>query len=65
MPWDGHHHLDLRFLVVAGGALAPDPAEVHAAEWLTWDEALGRIGEPALRRALAKARGSACPAEAG
>ena len=29
---------------------------MHAAEWLTWDEAFARIDEPALRRALAKAR---------
>lgn len=58
VPWDEHYHLDLRFLVVASGALAPDAAEVHAAEWLTWDEAFGRIEEPALRRALTKARGA-------
>ena len=58
IPWDEHYHLDLRFLVVATGTLAPDPAEVHAAEWLTWDAALARIEEPALRRALAKAKAS-------
>lgn len=56
VQWDEHYHLDLRFHVVAGGALAPDTAEVHAAEWLTWDEAFARIEEPALRRALGKAR---------
>jgi 8-oxo-dGTP pyrophosphatase MutT (NUDIX family) len=56
VPWDGHFHLDLRFLVVATGALAPDAAEVHAAEWLAWDDAFARIDEHALRRALAKAR---------
>ena len=56
IPWDEHYHLDLRFLAVAAGELAPDTAEVHAAEWLTWDEAFARIDEPALRRALAKAR---------
>ena len=56
VPWDEHYHLDLRFLVVAAGSLAPDVAEVHAAEWLTWDEAFARIDEPALRRALSKAR---------
>jgi 8-oxo-dGTP pyrophosphatase MutT (NUDIX family) len=56
IPWDEHHHLDLRFLVVASGTLAPDAAEVHAAEWLTWDEAFARTREPALRRALGKAR---------
>jgi 8-oxo-dGTP pyrophosphatase MutT (NUDIX family) len=59
IPWDGHYHLDLRFLVVASGALAPDATEVRAAEWLTWDEAFARIHEPALRRALAKARAAA------
>ena len=56
IPWDEHYHLDVRFLVVASGTLAPDAAEVRAAEWLTWDEALARIDETALRRALAKAR---------
>ena len=56
IPWDRHYHLDLRFLVVASGGLAPDAAEVRAAEWLSWDEALARIDEPALRRALGKAR---------
>ena len=56
IPWDEHHHLDVRFLVVASGTLAPDAAEVHAAEWLAWDEAFARIEETALRRALAKAR---------
>jgi 8-oxo-dGTP pyrophosphatase MutT (NUDIX family) len=54
--WDEHYHLDLRFLVVASGTLAPDATEIRAAEWLTWDEALARISEPALRRALGKAR---------
>jgi len=61
IPWDGHFHLDLRFLVVAAGELAPDAAEVRAAEWLTWDEAFARIEEPALRRALAKARAAVGP----
>jgi 8-oxo-dGTP pyrophosphatase MutT (NUDIX family) len=56
IPWDEHYHLDLRFLAVASGTLSPDAAEVRAAEWLTWDEAFARIGEPALLRALAKAR---------
>jgi 8-oxo-dGTP pyrophosphatase MutT (NUDIX family) len=58
IPWDGHHHLDLRFLVIASGTLAPDAAEVRAAEWLAWDEAFARIDETALVRALAKARAS-------
>jgi 8-oxo-dGTP pyrophosphatase MutT (NUDIX family) len=56
VPWDEHHHLDLRYLVVASGELEPDTVEVHAAEWLTWEEAFARIDEHALRRALAKAR---------
>ncbi|HEX4519155.1 MAG TPA: NUDIX domain-containing protein [Gaiellaceae bacterium] len=57
VPWDEHYHLDLRFHVLAAGELAPDAAEVHAAEWLTWDEAFARIDEPALRRALGKIDG--------
>jgi len=56
VPWDEHYHLDLRFHVVASGELAPDAAEVHAAEWVDWDDAFGRIREPALLRALSKAR---------
>ncbi len=56
IPWDEHYHLDLRFLAVASGTLAPDAAEVRAAEWLAWDEAFARIVEPALRRALGKAQ---------
>jgi 8-oxo-dGTP pyrophosphatase MutT (NUDIX family) len=58
IAWDEHYHLDLRFLVVATGTLAPDAAEIRAAEWLTWDEAFARTSEPALRRALAKAQAS-------
>ena len=54
VAWDEHYHLDLRFHVVASGELAPDAAEVHAAEWLSWDDAFERIDEHALRRALAK-----------
>ena len=54
VPWDGHWHLDLRYHLVAAGELAPDVAEVHAAEWVAWEDALARIEEPALRRALAK-----------
>ncbi len=57
VPWDEHYHLDLRFHLVATGELAPDEAEVHGAEWLTWDDAFARIDEPALRRALSKAAG--------
>ena len=59
VPWDEHYHLDLRFHVVASGSLDVDAAEVHAAEWLTWDEAFVRTREPALRRALTKARDQA------
>lgn len=61
IPWDEHYHLDLRFLVVASGTPAPDPAEVGAAEWLSWGEALARIDDPPLRRALAKARAAVSP----
>ena len=57
VPWDDHWHLDLRYHVVAAGELAPDAAEVHAAEWVAWKDALARIEEPALGRALAKAHG--------
>ena len=56
IPWDEHYHLDLRFLASRSGTLAPDAAEVRAAEWLTWDDAFARIAEPALRRALGKAQ---------
>ncbi len=56
VPWDEHFHLDLRFGVIASGELAPEAAEVHAAEWLGWDRAFARAPEPALRRALGKAR---------
>jgi hypothetical protein len=58
VPWDEHWHLDLRYLVVASGELSPDDAEVHAAEWVSWDDALARTEEPALRRALTKAQDS-------
>ena len=57
VPWDEHHHLDLRFHLIATGELAPDSAEVDAAEWLTWVDAFERIDEHALRRALLKASG--------
>ena len=57
VPWDEHYHLDLRFHVVASGELAPDTTEVHAAEWLGWDDAFARIDEHALRRAMSKAAG--------
>ena len=57
VPWDEHYHLDLRFHLIATGELAPDSAEVDAAEWLTWHDAFERIDEHALRRALLKASG--------
>lgn len=58
-----HHHLDVRFLVVASDpdALAHDPTESHGAQWLFWDEALKRADEPALRRLLTKARDACAP----
>ncbi|WNG14715.1 NUDIX hydrolase [Cystobacter fuscus] len=54
-----HQHLDVRYLVVAENpeALVHDPNESTGAQWLTWDEALARVGEDApLRRLLEKAR---------
>jgi hypothetical protein len=33
------------------------PAELHPAEWIGWDDALAQIVEPALRRGITKARG--------
>lgn len=53
-----HEHLDVRYLVVATnpGALAHDPGEALGAQWLSWEEALSRVDEPALRRLLKKAR---------
>ena len=53
-----HRHLDVRYLVVAKNpeALAHDPNESEGAQWLSWDEALGRADEAPLRRMLTKAR---------
>lgn len=53
-----HRHLDVRYLVQAENpeALAHDPTESHGAQWLGWDEAIGRADEAPLRRMLAKAR---------
>ncbi|MCI0570406.1 MAG: NUDIX hydrolase [Myxococcaceae bacterium] len=53
-----HLHLDVRYLVVAEDpdSLQHDPAESHGAQWLSWEEALARADEPALRRLLEKAR---------
>src|SRR5262245_29402656 len=56
-----HRHLDVRFLVVAHDPeqLSHDCAESRCAKWLSWDEALALVDEPALRRLLRKARASA------
>lgn len=56
-----HFHLDVRYLVVAEDpdALAHDPSESFGAQWLSWDDALARADEPALRRLLEKARAAA------
>ena len=53
-----HHHLDVRFLLVAEDpeALVHDPAESTGVQWLSWDEALARADEAPLRRMLEKAR---------
>jgi 8-oxo-dGTP pyrophosphatase MutT (NUDIX family) len=57
IPWDGHHHLDLRFLAVASGEPTPQAEEVHEVRWFAWDEALALAGrERALVRAFAQAR---------
>jgi 8-oxo-dGTP pyrophosphatase MutT (NUDIX family) len=56
-----HTHLDVRYLLVAEdpSALAHDPLESSGAQWLSFDEALARADEPALKRLLAKARAAA------
>jgi 8-oxo-dGTP pyrophosphatase MutT (NUDIX family) len=53
-----HTHLDVRFLVVAKNpeALKHDPNESSGAQWLSWDDALARADDPALKRMLGKAR---------
>ncbi len=53
-----HLHLDVRFLAVASKPqrAVHNPAESHAAKWLSWQEALAIVDEPALRRLLEKAR---------
>ncbi len=58
-----HHHLDVRFLVVAENpeALVHDPAESSGVQWLTWDEAMTRADEAPLRRMLEKARRVVAP----
>ncbi|MFL5319471.1 MAG: NUDIX hydrolase [Myxococcaceae bacterium] len=59
----GHDHLDVRFLVVAKNpeAMAHDPNESHGAQWLSWDDALGRADDEALKRLLSKARAIVAP----
>lgn len=54
----GHHHLDVRYLVIAENpeALTHDPNESHGAKWLTWEEAMKVADEPALKRLFSKAR---------
>ena len=58
-----HSHLAVRFLVIDSNAkpLSHDPAESHGAQWLSWDDALARADEPALRRLLSKARDRVTP----
>jgi 8-oxo-dGTP pyrophosphatase MutT (NUDIX family) len=53
-----HEHLDVRYLVIAENpeALAADPSESSAVQWLSWDEALRHAAEAASRRLLMKAR---------
>lgn len=53
-----HEHLDVRYLAVAEDPekLAHDPNESFGAQWLTWDEALARVDDDALKRMLRKAR---------
>jgi len=53
-----HHHLDVRFLLVADNpdALVHDPQESFGAQWLPWDDALERVDDEALKRLLRKSR---------
>jgi 8-oxo-dGTP pyrophosphatase MutT (NUDIX family) len=53
-----HEHLDLRYLLVADPDADLDraDAELAAVEWLGWEAALDRSGEPGLERMLRKAR---------
>jgi 8-oxo-dGTP pyrophosphatase MutT (NUDIX family) len=53
-----HTHLDVRYLVVAKNpeALKHDPHESSGAQWLSWDEALARADDAALKRMLEKAK---------
>lgn len=53
-----HHHLDLRYVVVAaeGASLLPSPNETNALRWFAWDELAGLGLDVGLQRGLAKAR---------
>ncbi|MEY3136954.1 MAG: hypothetical protein RL580_686 [Pseudomonadota bacterium] len=53
-----HHHLDLRFMVVAKDpqALALNAAESFAVQWFSLDAAMSRAADPPLRRMIRKAR---------
>lgn len=53
-----HEHLDLRYLVTAGGstALRPAAGETTRVRWFSWDEVPALDLDHGLRRALTKAR---------
>jgi len=53
-----HHHLDLRFLVVAKDpqAVALNAAESFAVQWFSFDAAMSRAADPPLGRMIRKAR---------
>lgn len=53
-----HHHLDLRYLVVApdGAPLRHVPEESHDLRWFSWAEAAALGLDRGLRRALGKIR---------
>ncbi len=58
-----HHHLDVRFLLVAKDAskLKFDPHESTGAKWLPWEEAFKVTEESAFMRMLKKARSAVKP----
>jgi len=53
-----HHHLDLRYVVMApeGAALLRSSMETNALRWFAWDELAGLGLDEGLHRGLAKAR---------
>lgn len=53
-----HHHLDLRFLLIAQDPeeLVHQAEEAHDARWFTWLDALSLSSESAMERMLTKAR---------